>query len=93
MSAEAGTEPGARAGAGGGNSVHALARLLRISERRVQQLVREGTLPRPDARGQYNAAACVHAYIGFLQFAARRPGRRGRESRFSRSRPAGSRVR
>lgn len=72
MTTEEGTEPGTRAGAGGGNNVHALARLLRISERRVQQLVRDGTLPRPDSRGQYNAAACVHAYIGFLQYAVRR---------------------
>ncbi len=46
--------------------VQAIARLLKLSERRVQQLVKDGILPRP-VKGEYDAINCVHAYIDYLK--------------------------
>ena len=46
--------------------VQAIARLLKLSERRVQQLVKDGILPRP-VKGEYGAIDCVHAYIDYLK--------------------------
>jgi hypothetical protein len=43
-----------------------IARLLNITERRLQQMAREGIIPKA-ARGQYPLAGCVRAYITFLQ--------------------------
>ena len=43
-----------------------LARLLNITERRIQKLVEMGVIPR-DTRGEYQLAASVRAYIEFLQ--------------------------
>jgi phage terminase Nu1 subunit (DNA packaging protein) len=43
-----------------------IARLLNITERRLQQLAREGIVPKA-ARGQYPLAGCVRAYIQYLQ--------------------------
>ena len=42
--------------------VRVLARVLVLTERRVQQLAAEGILPKP-ARGQYDFIECVRAYI------------------------------
>jgi len=46
--------------------VVAVAQLLKLTERRVQQLVKEGILPRP-AKGLYEPVSCVHAYIDYLK--------------------------
>ena len=43
-----------------------VARVLNLSERRVQQLVKEGVLPKP-IKGKYDLIACVQAYIKYLQ--------------------------
>lgn len=43
-----------------------IARLLNITERRLQQLAREGLVPKA-ARGQYPLAGCVRSYIQYLQ--------------------------
>jgi len=45
-------------------SVKVVARVLILSERRVQKLVSEGILPRP-ARGMYDLIDCVMAYIRY----------------------------
>lgn len=46
--------------------VAAVAQLLKLTERRVQQLVRDDILPRP-VKGLYEPVACVHAYIDYLK--------------------------
>ena len=46
--------------------VATLAKLFNLTERRVQQLVREGILPKPE-KGRYDLIACVQAYIKYLQ--------------------------
>jgi phage terminase Nu1 subunit (DNA packaging protein) len=46
--------------------VNAIATLLKLSERRVQQLVKDSILPRP-VKGMYDPIACVHAYIDYLK--------------------------
>jgi phage terminase Nu1 subunit (DNA packaging protein) len=46
--------------------VAAIAQLLQLTERRVQQLVKDHILPRP-VKGQYDAIACIHGYIDFLK--------------------------
>lgn len=48
------------------HSLAAIARLLMISERRVQQLCQEGVIPRAE-RGRYDLEAAVQGYISFLQ--------------------------
>ena len=44
--------------------VHAIANLLLLTERRVQQLVKDGILPRP-RNGAYEPVPCVRAYIDY----------------------------
>ncbi len=46
--------------------VATIAKLLMISERRVQQLTAEGVIPRAE-RGRYELAQSVQGYIRFLQ--------------------------
>lgn len=46
--------------------VATIAKLLKISERRVQQLTQEGVIPKSD-RGRYELAASVQGYVSFLQ--------------------------
>jgi len=48
-------------------SPNAIAKLLDMTPRRVQQLVKEGILPKPIARGQYEIIPCVVAYIKHLK--------------------------
>ena len=47
-------------------SVQVIARLLMISERRVQQLANEGVIPRTESR-RYNLEESVQAYIQYIQ--------------------------
>ncbi len=56
------TAPAAPAGIDGPT----LARLLNLSVRRVQQLAREGVIPRA-ARGRYELGPSVQGYIKYLQ--------------------------
>ena len=46
--------------------VATIAKLLMISERRVQQLAQEGTIPKAE-RGRYELAPTVQGYIRYLQ--------------------------
>jgi phage terminase Nu1 subunit (DNA packaging protein) len=46
--------------------VGTIARLLLMSERRVQQLTKEGVIPKAD-RGRYELAPAVQGYIRYLQ--------------------------
>ncbi|MCO6052329.1 hypothetical protein NGM99_21295 [Mesorhizobium sp. RP14(2022)] len=46
--------------------VATIAKLLLLTERRVQQLTREGMLPRAD-RGRYELAPVVQAYVRYLR--------------------------
>ena len=46
--------------------VGAVATLLKLTERRVQQLVKDGILPRP-VKGIYEPIACIHGYIDYLK--------------------------
>lgn len=49
-------------------SVQQVAKACNLSPRRVQQLAKEGVLPR-DARGAYDLGACLMSYIRHLQAA------------------------
>ena len=46
--------------------VKAIASILNLTERRVQQLAHEGIIPKAE-RGKYDLVGCVRAYIKYLQ--------------------------
>jgi phage terminase Nu1 subunit (DNA packaging protein) len=46
--------------------VTTLARLFNLTERRVQQLSRDGIISKPE-KGKYDLIACVQSYIKYLQ--------------------------
>jgi phage terminase Nu1 subunit (DNA packaging protein) len=46
--------------------VGVIARLFGVSERRVQQLAKDGIIPKAE-KGKYELVGCVRGYIGFLQ--------------------------
>lgn len=46
--------------------VAAIAQLLKLSERRIQQLVKDGIIPRP-VKGEYEPIGCIHGYIDYLK--------------------------
>jgi phage terminase Nu1 subunit (DNA packaging protein) len=48
-----------------------IAKLLCVSERRVQQMADKGIIPAPGNRGKYELVGCVQGYIKFLQNAER----------------------
>lgn len=52
-------------------SIAVIAKLLDLSERRVQQLGREGVIPKPE-RGQYDLVGAVRGYVRFLREQAAR---------------------
>lgn len=43
-----------------------IAKLLNVTVRRVQQLAKEGVIPKAQ-RGKYPLVGCVHGYVKFLQ--------------------------
>ena len=47
-------------------SVGVIAKLLNVSERRVQQMVKEGIIPKAE-RGKYDLITCVQGYVKYLQ--------------------------
>ena len=47
-------------------SVGVIAKLLNVTERRVQQMVKEGIIPKAE-RGKYDLIPCVQGYIKYLQ--------------------------
>jgi len=48
-------------------SIDTIAKLLDMTPRYVQQLAKEGIIPKPIARGQYEIIPCVVAYIKYLK--------------------------
>lgn len=46
--------------------VGVIAKLLNVSDRRVQQMVKEGIIPKAQ-RGKYDLIACVQGYVKYLQ--------------------------
>jgi phage terminase Nu1 subunit (DNA packaging protein) len=63
-------------------AINVVCRWLGIGARRVQVMVSEGLLPRPE-RGQYDLEACVRAYCAFLRS---RPGHGRDRDRLHRAR-------
>lgn len=49
-----------------GQSIAVIAKLLDLSERRVQQLSREGVIPKA-TRGQYDLVGAVQGYVRYLR--------------------------
>jgi phage terminase Nu1 subunit (DNA packaging protein) len=47
-------------------SVDVIAKLLDVTPRRVQQLAKEGVIPKPKHRGEYEIAPCVINYVRYL---------------------------
>jgi hypothetical protein len=47
-------------------SIAVIAKLLDLSERRIQQLGREGVIPKPE-RGQYDLIGAVRGYVNYLR--------------------------
>ena len=47
-------------------SVGVIAKLLNVTERRVQQLTKEGIIPKAE-RGKYDLVPCVQGYVKYLQ--------------------------
>jgi len=43
-----------------------ISKLLKLSDRRVQQLAKDGVLPKA-SRGEYDSIRCVHGYIDYLK--------------------------
>lgn len=53
--------------------VEIIARLFNLTPRRVQQLAKDGIIPKA-ARGEYALAPAVQGYVSFLQERAENPG-------------------
>ena len=47
-------------------NIQAIAKLLKLSERRIQQLAKEGVIPKAE-RGKYDLVDSVHGYIDYLK--------------------------
>jgi len=47
-------------------NIQAIAKLLKLSERRIQQLAKEGIIPKAE-RGKYDIVNSVHGYIDYLK--------------------------
>ena len=47
-------------------NIQAIAKLLKLSERRIQQLAKEGVIPKAE-RGKYDLIGSVQGYIDFLK--------------------------
>lgn len=53
-------------------AVGVIAQLLNLTDRRVQQLAKEGIIPKPNNRGEYDLPGCVQGYVAYLQERAER---------------------
>ena len=47
-------------------NIEAIAKLLKLSERRIQQLAKDNIIPKAE-RGKYDLVSSVHGYIDFLK--------------------------
>lgn len=83
-SAGAGAGPDAPRPAGPLFPARAIASLLDITERRLQQLVAEGWIPREE-RGQYSLFASVRGYIRYLRQHQRDASRTSEHQRLARA--------
>lgn len=63
--------------------VNAIAKLLMLDERRIQQLVAEGFIPKPEVRGQYALVASVQGYIRYLKEHSRENNRGSQQQRLA----------
>lgn len=54
-------------------NVKELAKLLNVTQRRVQQLAKDGVIPKA-TRGEYPLLPCVEGYIAFLQETSKKIG-------------------
>ncbi len=52
--------------------VDQICTILQIERRRVQELAKEGVLPKA-SRGKYDLVGCIHAYLAFLRKGQRTP--------------------
>ena len=68
----------------GNFDVRTIAKLLMLDERRVQQLVKEGWIPRGD-RGRYHLVEAVQGYIKYLKEHTRESGRGTEHARLARA--------
>lgn len=48
-------------------SLATLAKLFNLTERRIQQLARDGIIPKPEKSGRYDLIGCVQGYVKYLQ--------------------------
>lgn len=48
-------------------SLATLAKLFNLTERRIQQLARDGIIPKPEKGGRYDLIGCVQGYVKYLQ--------------------------
>lgn len=67
------------------HKVAVIARFLNLTERRVQQLAREGILPKPD-KGKYDLVRCVQTYVRYLQERAYGSGVTAQDTHIERAR-------
>ena len=47
-------------------NIVAISKLLKLTERRVQQLAKDGIIPKAE-RGKYDLVGSVHGYVDFLK--------------------------
>ena len=47
-------------------NIVAISKLLKLTERRVQQLAKDGIIPKAE-RGKYDLVSSVHGYVDFLK--------------------------
>lgn len=65
--------------------VSTIAKLFGLTERRVQQLARDGIIPKPE-KNQYELIGCVRSYINYLQQRAFGKGAAPQDTHFERAR-------
>ena len=67
------------------HKVAVIARFLNLTERRVQQLARDGIIPKAD-KGKYDLVRCVQHYVQYLQERAYGNGDTARDTHHERAR-------
>lgn len=65
--------------------VSTISKLFGLTERRVQQLARDGIIPKPE-KNQYELIGCVRSYINYLQQRAFGKGAAPQDTHFERAR-------
>lgn len=65
--------------------VRTIAKLLMLDERRIQQLVKEGWIPKGEDRGRYGLVESVQGYIRYLKEGSRESARSSEHARLARA--------